>query len=140
MLKRFIYIAAGSLAFLLGLIGIVVRGIPTTPLMLLTLYCWTKGSPRLSAWLRGSIFYKKFLQKYERRKGLTKREKISIQLFAALMMTISFVIINILTVRIFLVICLLIQTYVFRFKIPTYSPPKDEETSKENRKEETIHV
>jgi len=140
MLRKTFYIAAGGLTFLLGLIGVVVRGIPTTPLMLLTLYCWTKGSPRLNAWLRGSIFYKKFLQKYDGRKGLTKKEKIGIQLFAGLMMAISFVVINILAVRIFLVICLLAQNYVFLFKIPIYCPIKNEELIHENRKEEEIDV
>jgi len=119
------YIIAGSITFIFALIGIVIRGIPTTPLLLLTLYFYSKGSAKLERWFRNSIFYKKFLEKYDQRKALTVKEKIFIQVFASAMMTLSFVLINIMIVRIILVLCFFAMNYVFIFKIKTYYPEKN---------------
>ena len=121
-IKKALYIVAGSLTFVLALTGIVVRGIPTTPLLLLTLACWSKGSDRLALWFQGSFIYRKFLQKYAERRALTLKEKIVIQTFVGIMITISFIVINILIVRILLVLCFIAHNYVFIFKIKTYRP------------------
>ena len=118
--KKALYIVAGSLAFALALIGVVVRGIPTTPLLLLTLVCYSKGSERLAMWLKNSIFYKKFLHEYVEKKALTLKQKIFIQVFAGIMITISFIVIDILIVRIILALCFIAHNYVFIFKIKTY--------------------
>ena len=129
MLKRVLYVIAGSITFVLALIGIVVRGIPTTPLLLLTLVFYSKGSETLDRWFRGSIFYKRFLEKYDRRKALTLKEKISIQLFASAMIALSFILIDNTLVRVILVLCLIIKSYVFIFKIKTFRP-EDENVMK----------
>ena len=118
-MKKALLIALGSITFALAMIGIVIRGLPTTPLLLLTLSLWTKSSNRLSAWLRGSWFHKRFLLKYEERKALTLKEKISIQVFASTMMLVSFIIVDNIFMRVFLVICFVIHHYIFIFKIKT---------------------
>jgi len=126
MIKKVFYIAAGSITFILALIGIVVRGIPTTPLLLLTLYCYSRGSAKLDRWFRRSFFYKKILDKYDKRKALTVREKISTQIFAAAMMALSFILIPNTIVKAVLVLCFLTMNYVFIFRIKTYHPEKEE--------------
>ena len=123
--KKALYIIAGSLAFALALIGVVVRGIPTTPLLLLTLMCYSKGSERLATWFKSSFFYKKFLNEYVERKALTLKQKIFIQIFASIMIIISFIAIDILFVRIILALCFIAHNYVFIFKIKTYYPEKE---------------
>lgn len=122
MIKKSLYVTAGVITFTLAVIGIVVRGIPTTPLMLLTLFLWSKGFTKMETWLKRSFFYKKFIQKYDERRALTLKEKISTQVFAAIMMTISFVLVPVLIVRIFLVLSLITMNYVFIFRIKTYKP------------------
>lgn len=42
---------AGLLALALGLVGIVVPLLPTTPLLLLAAFCFARSSPRLEMWL-----------------------------------------------------------------------------------------
>ena len=130
-IKKVLYIIAGSFALGLGLIGVVVRGIPTTPFLLLTLYCWSRSSEKLTAWFKSKPFYQKFLHDYVETRSMTLKQKLTIQIIAGIMVAISFVLINILIVRIILVICFLIHNYIFIFKIKTYKPEEveGEETS-----------
>jgi len=46
-----LWIAAGLASLVIGIIGIVLPLLPTTPLLLLAAFCFARGSDRLSAWL-----------------------------------------------------------------------------------------
>lgn len=85
---RYIFIAIGCLAVILGSIGVVVPGLPTTPLVLFASWCFYKSSPRLRNWLLQS-FLGKYIKDYTRRGGLTTRKRIYIILLMATMVTIS---------------------------------------------------
>lgn len=45
------WLAAGWVAFSLGIIGLALPVMPTVPFLLLAAYCFEKGSPRLHGWL-----------------------------------------------------------------------------------------
>ena len=85
---RYIFIAIGCIAVILGSIGVVVPGLPTTPLVLLASWCFYKSSPRLRYWLLQS-FLGKYIRDYTRRGGLTTRKRIYIILLMATMVAIS---------------------------------------------------
>ena len=48
---RILWLAAGLLALSIGLIGIVLPLLPTTPFVLLAAYCFSRGSMRFERWL-----------------------------------------------------------------------------------------
>ena len=48
MIKKIGLIALGTLSLIVGIIGIFLPILPTTPLLLLTSYCYIKSSERLS--------------------------------------------------------------------------------------------
>ncbi len=49
--QRVLWLAAGCFSLLVGLIGIVVPLLPTTPLVLLSAWCFSQGSARWEAWM-----------------------------------------------------------------------------------------
>jgi len=48
---RLIWFAAGSVALVLGIIGIFLPLLPTTPFLLLAAFCYARGSQRVHDWL-----------------------------------------------------------------------------------------
>ncbi|MBE0553129.1 MAG: YbaN family protein [Rhodobacteraceae bacterium] len=48
---RVVWVAAGLLSVALGVLGIFLPLLPTTPLMILAAACFAKSSPRLHDWL-----------------------------------------------------------------------------------------
>jgi len=48
---RILFLCAGHAAIALGLIGIVLPLLPTTPFLLVAAYCYSRGSTRAHRWL-----------------------------------------------------------------------------------------
>lgn len=66
---------AGSVSLLLGLIGVVLPGLPTTPFILLAAACYAKASPRLHAALLQHRLTGPLLRDWEKHRSLTRRTK-----------------------------------------------------------------
>ena len=87
---RYLYILTGGIAVLLGIIGVVVPGLPTTPFVLLASWCFYKSSPRLQAWLLQS-FLGKYIRDYKETGGLTMRKRLYIIALMATMVSMSII-------------------------------------------------
>ena len=66
---------AGSLALALGIVGVVLPGLPTTPFVLLAAACYAKASPRLHTWLLNHRLTGPMLRDWESDRSLTRRSK-----------------------------------------------------------------
>jgi uncharacterized protein len=113
------YIALGFLFMGLGMVGVILPLLPTTPLLLLALFFFVKGSKRFEIWFKGTTIYKKHLEGFLREKSMTRKQKLTINLFADVMILIAFFMVDILIARILLIGVLIYKWYYFVTKIKT---------------------
>jgi uncharacterized membrane protein YbaN (DUF454 family) len=73
-MKKRLYKILGSLCVVLATIGIVLPGLPTTPLLLAASWFFYRSSPRLQRWLLDSSLGV-YIRDYERRGGMRRRTK-----------------------------------------------------------------
>ena len=60
---KILYISGGILFFLLGVIGLVIPVVPQVPFFLLSVYLFSKGSPRFEKKLKSTKIYQKYVSK-----------------------------------------------------------------------------
>lgn len=68
--------AAGTVFLLLGIIGIFVPILPTTPFLLLTAYCYGRSSERFYRWLLNNRWFGVYLRNYREGRGIPLPNKI----------------------------------------------------------------
>jgi uncharacterized protein len=88
LLKLF-YIVAGTASLSLGLIGIVVPGLPTTPFLLLTAALYMRSSNKLYNRLIANKHLGPYILNYRKNKGLTLRSKMYAIVLQWIMITVS---------------------------------------------------
>ncbi|BDT60910.1 hypothetical protein MasN3_44040 [Massilia varians] len=83
-----IYNAAGVLALLLGILGLFLPLLPTTPFLLLASWCFARGSERLHRWLLSHRVFGEYLRNFEAGRGIPLKAKIlaTAMLWASLLM------------------------------------------------------
>ena len=69
------WIVAGFVALGLGMLGIVLPLLPTTPLVLLAAFCFSKGSPRLHGWLMRHPRFGPMIQDWQTHGAIHPRAK-----------------------------------------------------------------
>jgi uncharacterized membrane protein YbaN (DUF454 family) len=66
----------GCLAVLLGILGIFLPLLPTTPFLLLASACFARGSDRLHNWLISHGTFGQYLRNFEEGRGIPARAKV----------------------------------------------------------------
>lgn len=74
-MSRYIYLVLGWLAVAVGAIGVVLPVLPTTPLMILAAFLFTKGSPRARSWLIDHAHFGPHIQNWEGQRAIAPRAK-----------------------------------------------------------------
>lgn len=118
-IKKIIFVIVGVISLLLGIIGTVLPILPTVPFLLLTSYCFARGSNKFEVWFKSSKIYKKYLENFILNKSMTLKQKIYISTFADIMIAFPLVILNNLYIKLFLIIVIIFKYYYFIFKIKT---------------------
>jgi uncharacterized protein len=75
-LKGNLLIVLGTLSVGLGVIGIFLPILPTTPFLLLATYCYARSSKRFYYWLINNRFFGEYIRNYREKRGMTLRHKL----------------------------------------------------------------
>ncbi len=73
---RSLYIFLGALSLGLGVLGIVLPLLPTTPFLLLTAALWLRASPRLYRWLITQKQLGPYIRNFQENRAIPLRAKI----------------------------------------------------------------
>lgn len=71
-----IYIILGSISLALGILGIFLPLLPTTPFLLLTAALYFKGSGRLYNWLLTHPYFGNYIRQFREERAIPLRAKV----------------------------------------------------------------
>ncbi len=75
--RRGLYLALAWVALALGLIGIALPGLPTTPFILLSAWAAARGSDRMHRWLREHRLFGPMIGDWEKDRAVSRRAKLA---------------------------------------------------------------
>ncbi|MGB7389584.1 YbaN family protein [Marinomonas sp.] len=121
--KRIFFIILGWFSLITGIIGIFLPLLPTTPLVLLAAWCFSKSSERFHTWLIEHKYFGPILRDWQSSDGIPKRTRNRAILFMWLGMTISIIIVG----RFWATLCLIIiglAVSIYLLRMPTRPDPE----------------
>ena len=122
---KLFYNVAGVLAVVLGILGIFLPLLPTTPFLLLASACFARGSVRLHRWLLSHPVFGDYLANFEAGRGIPLKGKIvaTVMLWGSMLWsTRHFDSAAILLLMLLIGVC--VSTYLWRFLPTLRLPPK----------------
>ncbi|MFO7796164.1 MAG: YbaN family protein [Promethearchaeati archaeon] len=102
--KRVLYYIAGTFFLSLGIIGIILPILPTTPFLLLSAACYVRSSEKAYNWLIHNKIFGKIIRDYREGRGLPTKIKVITIIFLWITIFISILFITIFWVQILLII------------------------------------
>ena len=116
---KYLYFIVGLVFMLIGMIGVVLPILPTTPFLLAALFFFTKSSSRAKIWFQGTKLYQNHLNDFVTRRAMTLRTKVMLLSFASTMLLIAFLMMNNIYGRITIVLLVIFKYYYFISRIET---------------------
>lgn len=88
-LKRRLYLFAGFLSVSVGVLGIILPILDTTPFMLLAAFCFARSSPKWHRWLLNHPIFGGYIRAFRDKRGLTLKQKWQIACTTTLMLSVT---------------------------------------------------
>lgn len=123
----------GFISLSIGIAGTVLPVLPGGPFYLFAAFCFTKSSKSIENWFKSTSLYEKYVLAFLQKKGMTRKEKIRINIIADFFILISIFYVDTLIVRILLIVLALYKHYYFIKKIKTINT-----TDREHKKAGTL--
>lgn len=113
IVKKVLFLILGIISLVLGIIGIFLPLLPTTPLLLLTSFCFLKSSDRLNEKFMQSKIYEKYVKKFKEQGGMTLKAKLTLTIPVSLLLLFMFITIDSSIMRMIIAIMWLAKVIVF---------------------------
>jgi len=75
-LKRQLLLIAGTVSLAIGITGIFIPILPTTPFLLLAAACYLRSSQRFYNWLMNNRLFGTYIRNYTEGKGIPRKVKL----------------------------------------------------------------
>ncbi len=124
---KMIFAILGIFFFGLGIIGIWLPILPTTPFLLLASFFLAKSSTKINRWFNSTKIYQKYLKDFEETKTMKMKAKLSILIFASALLIAGAIFTPIFWLKVLMIVLMIIKWYVFIFVIKTTSENEGEE-------------
>ena len=118
---RAVLVVVGTAALILGVIGIFLPVLPTTPFLLVAAACYARASKRLYEWLLGQPSLGPIVAEWRRSRSLPAGVKMRALAIVAITFGVSIVLIDGVMLRIGLVVIGVVLA-AFLYRIPTAQP------------------
>lgn len=120
------YLTLGVISVGLGVIGVILPVLPTTPFLLLAALLFSKSSDKIRNKFENSRFYQRQMKDFVESRTMTRRRKWTILIFADIVLTISFIVTEITVLRVILILLFLTKHwYFYRFVKTENTEKKD---------------
>lgn len=77
-LKNALFVLIGLISLALGVVGIIMPLLPTTPFLLLSAACFAKRSTKLYNWLHTNPVFGEYLRRYRNKEGIPIEMKVGV--------------------------------------------------------------
>lgn len=101
---KIIYLVFALLFLGIGVIGIILPVLPTTPFFLITTVLFAKSSPKFHNWFINTKLYNQHLKLFVETRSMTKKQKWTLMIFVDIVCLISFILIPVVIIRVILII------------------------------------
>ncbi|WP_087971877.1 YbaN family protein [Oceanobacillus rekensis] len=125
-MKNILFFTLGFISLGIGIAGIVLPVLPGGPFILIASFCFAKGSKRIDNWFKNTVIYEKYVEGFRQNRGMTRKEKIRINLIADFFILFSVFYVDILIVQIILIVLGLYKHYYFINNIKTIKLGQEE--------------
>lgn len=75
-IKKYILVTLGTITLILGVVGIFIPLLPTTPFLLITSFCYLRSSQSLHDWLLGHRLLGPYIADYVQYRTVRRKTKI----------------------------------------------------------------
>lgn len=119
MMKRIVFIAIGSISLGLGILGVFLPVLPTTPFLLLSAWLYARSSARLYHWLLNHKYFGAYIKDFIEDKAISLPAKIIslLMMWATIICTIFIAVRGKLILQILLaIIAFAVSGYILSFK------------------------
>jgi len=123
-MQRILLLTLGWLAIVLGMLGIVLPLLPTTPFMLLAAWCFARSSPRFHHWLLWKSPFGRYLRHWQQHRAMPPGAKARAVCLIIATFSLSLFLVHQFWVRIMLLI-MLAALLLFMWRIPVVAEAAD---------------
>ncbi len=122
---RWLCLAVGWLCVFLGMVGLVLPLLPTTPFLLAAAACFARSSERFYRWLLANRTFGPVIRDWRTHRALTRQVKRKALFVTVLTFGVSIWIVGKPVLRL-LLLCLLLLLLVFLLRLPTLADRLDQ--------------